>query len=124
MASGYEYGLAAIQTVAPVSFGVYILMSLRRRVTTKAQVPATNLHTNPPSTRVSLPIYRYSRTCSKFSKPKHGRTFRSDSISSISEQLNHIDLVLYTCTHNEKYNIYMHYNETAHASLIQNYLEI
>ena len=50
--------LAAMQTFLPVSFGVYILMSipsLQRRVTTKAQVPATNRHTNPPSTRVSLP---------------------------------------------------------------------
>ena len=59
--SGYEYGLAvvfAIRTVAPISFGVYILISipsLKRKVTMKAQVPATNRHTNPPSTRVSLP---------------------------------------------------------------------
>ncbi len=48
----------ALRTVAIVSFGVYILISLsslKRRVTTKAQVPATNRHTNPPSTRVSLP---------------------------------------------------------------------
>ncbi len=58
----FEYGLvvlSVIRTVAPVSFGVYVLMSipnLQRKVTTKAQVFATNrLHTNPPSTRVSLP---------------------------------------------------------------------
>ena len=47
-----------MQTFPPLSFGVYILMSLsnlRRRVPTKAQVPATNRHTTPPSTRVSLP---------------------------------------------------------------------
>ncbi len=47
-----------MQTFPPVSFGVYILMSLpsqQRKVTSKAQVPATNRHTNPPSTRVSLP---------------------------------------------------------------------
>ncbi len=56
-----HYGLAvtyAIQTFLSISFGVYILMSLssqQRRVTTKAQVFATNRHTNPPSTRVSLP---------------------------------------------------------------------
>ena len=58
VASGYDCSLVvvfAIQTVAPVSFGVYILISLRKKVTTKAQVPATNRHTNPPSTRVSLP---------------------------------------------------------------------
>ncbi len=50
--------LSVIRTFSPISFGVYILMSLpslQRKVPTKAQVPATNLHTNPPSTRVSLP---------------------------------------------------------------------
>ncbi len=50
--------LAAMQTVFPVSIGVYILISLqnlRKKVTTKSQVFATNRHTNPPSTRVSLP---------------------------------------------------------------------
>ena len=48
----------AVRTIAPVSFGVYILISLpnlQRKTTTKAQVFATNRHTNPPSTRVSLP---------------------------------------------------------------------
>ena len=53
-----ETSLSVVQIFIPVSFGVYILMSLssqQRRVTTKAQVPATNRHTNPPSTRVSLP---------------------------------------------------------------------
>ncbi len=47
-----------MRTFPPVSFGVYILMiirNLRSKVTTKALVPVTNLHTNPPSTRVSLP---------------------------------------------------------------------
>ena len=47
-----------LRTFATVSFSVYFLISipsLQRRVTTKAQVPATNRHTNPPSTRVSLP---------------------------------------------------------------------
>ena len=59
--SDYDYSLvvfSALRAIAPVSFGVYILMSipnLRKKVTTKAQVPATNRHTNPPSTRVSLP---------------------------------------------------------------------
>ena len=46
----------AIQTVVPVSFGVYIIISLpslKRKVPTRAL--ATNRHTNPPSTRVSLP---------------------------------------------------------------------
>ncbi len=48
------------QTFLPVSFGVYILMSIpnlqrKRKVPTKSQVPATNRHTNPPSSRVSLP---------------------------------------------------------------------
>ncbi len=57
----YNYGLEVtpvMQTFPPVSFSVYILMSLpnlRSKVTSKAQVPVTNLHTNPPSTRVSLP---------------------------------------------------------------------
>ncbi len=53
-----HYYLIAIRTVVTVSFGVYILMSLpslQRKVTKKAQVFATNLHTNPTSTRVSLP---------------------------------------------------------------------
>ena len=55
----YAYGLvvtSVMRTFLPVSFGVYILMSipnLQRKVTTKAF--ATNRHTNPPSTRVSLP---------------------------------------------------------------------
>ncbi len=49
---------SALRAIAPVSFGVYFLMSipsLQRKVTTKAYVPVTNRHTNPPSTRVSLP---------------------------------------------------------------------
>ncbi len=44
-----------VRTFSPVSFGVYIFMSiphLQRKVPTTA----TNRHTNPPSTRVSLPI--------------------------------------------------------------------
>ena len=59
--SNFENALVvffAIRTVAPVSFGLYYLMilpNLRKKVTTKSQVPATNRHTNPPSTRVSLP---------------------------------------------------------------------
>ena len=56
----YDYNIviSVMQTFPPVSFGVYIIISirsLRKKVTTKAQVPATNRHTNPPSTRVSLP---------------------------------------------------------------------
>ena len=50
--------ISVIRTFSPVSFGVYIFMSLpnlQRNLTTKAQVRATNHHTNPPSTRVSLP---------------------------------------------------------------------
>ena len=50
--------LSVIRTFSPVSFGVYILMSLpklKKKANRKAQVPATNRHTNPPSTRVSLP---------------------------------------------------------------------
>ena len=56
-----HFGVAvtyAMQTFLPVCFGVYFIISLpnqQRKVTTKAQVPATNRHTNPPSTRVSLP---------------------------------------------------------------------
>ncbi len=49
---------SALRAIAPISFGVYFIMSLpslQRKVTTKAQVPVTNHHTNPPSTRVSLP---------------------------------------------------------------------
>ena len=56
----YDYNIvvSVIRTFPPVSFGIYIIVnirSLRKKVTTKAQVPATNRHTNPPSTRVSLP---------------------------------------------------------------------
>ncbi len=54
----YLLVFSLIQTVVPVSFGVYLLIilpSLQRKTTTKALVPVTNLHTNPPSTRVSLP---------------------------------------------------------------------
>ncbi len=56
--SDFEYSLVVIRKFAPVSFDVYVLISLqniRKKVPTKAQVPATNRHTNPPSTRVSLP---------------------------------------------------------------------
>ena len=59
LSTSYNYGLVVtyvMQTFPPVSFGVYILMSLpnlQRKVTTKAF--ATNRHTNPPSTRVHLP---------------------------------------------------------------------
>ncbi len=54
----YLIVLFAIRTVTTVSFGVYTVMSLpnlRKKLSTKAQVPVTNRHTNPPSTRVSLP---------------------------------------------------------------------
>ena len=54
----YIIVVSTIRTISPISFGVYILMSiptLQKKVPTKAQVPATNRHTNPPSTRVSLP---------------------------------------------------------------------
>ena len=55
----YLVVFSAIRIIAPISFGVYILISipiLQRRVTTaKAKVFATNRHTNPSSTRVSLP---------------------------------------------------------------------
>ncbi len=58
--SSYDYNIvtSVMRTFPLVSFGVYIIISirsLRKKVTTKAQVPATNRHTNPPSTRVSLP---------------------------------------------------------------------
>ncbi len=55
----FEYILvitSVIRTFSPVSFGVYIFMSipnLQRKVATKTF--ATNRHTNLPSTRVSLP---------------------------------------------------------------------
>ncbi len=56
---GYSIVVASVmRPFSPVSFGVYILISLpslQRKVPTKAQVPATNRHTSPPSTRVSLP---------------------------------------------------------------------
>ena len=59
MLSGHDYGFVVvfpIRIIAPVSFGVYILISLlRKKVTSKTRVPVTNCHTNPPSTRVSLP---------------------------------------------------------------------
>ncbi len=71
--------LSVIRTFAPVSFGVYIVMSipkLPKKVTTaKAQVPATNRHTNPPSTRVSLPT----------DTGEHAPNFLSPSTSEPSE---------------------------------------
>ncbi len=79
--SNYSYGLAVTSVMRiflPVSFGVYILMSipsLQKKVTTKAQVPATNRHTNPPSTRVSLPT----------DKAKHAPNFLSPSTAGPSE---------------------------------------
>ncbi len=54
--AGYLVAVFAIRIIAPVSFGIYILISLRKKTTTKAQqLQVTNRHTNPPSTRVSLP---------------------------------------------------------------------
>ncbi len=53
--SGFDSGLViifAIRTVVPLSFGVYILISLKN---IQKNNTATNRHTNPPSTRVSLP---------------------------------------------------------------------
>ena len=79
--SDYDYSLvvlSALRAIAPVSFGVYILISipsLQRRVTTKAEVFATNRHTNPPSTRVSLPT----------DTAEHAPNFLSPSISGPSE---------------------------------------
>ena len=56
----YLVVFSALREFAPVSFGVYFLISLptlQRKVTTVTvtKVIATNRHTNPPSTRVSLP---------------------------------------------------------------------
>ncbi len=68
----------ALRTVAPVSFGVYVLVSLphlQRKVTRKAQVFATNRHTNPPSTRVSLPT----------DTAEHAPNFLSPSTAESSE---------------------------------------
>ena len=76
----------AMQIVAIVSFGVYILISipsLQRRVTTKAQVPATNRHTNPPSTRVSLPT----------DTAEHAPNFLSPSTAEPSEVTPLINIV-------------------------------
>ena len=75
----FEYSLVVIRTFAPVSFDVYILISLQNMQNTKAQVPATNRHTNPPSTRVSLP----TDTAEHAPKPKYSRTFRSDSANKL-----------------------------------------
>ncbi len=80
--SAFEYNnvvIAVIRTFAPVSFGVYILMSLpnlQRKVPTKAQVFATNRHTNPPSTRVSLPT----------DTAEHAPNFLSPSTAEPSEE--------------------------------------
>ncbi len=57
----YSYGIvvaSVMRTFPPVSFGLYFIISLpnlQKKATTKTQVFATNRHTNPPSTRVSLP---------------------------------------------------------------------
>ena len=56
---------------------MYVLISLphlQKKVTTKAQVP-TNRHTNPPSTRVSLPI----------DTAEHAPNFLSPSMAESSE---------------------------------------
>ncbi len=99
---------SALRTIAPVSFGVYVLMSLpnlQRKVTTKAQVFATNRHTNPPSTRVSLPT----------DTAEHAPNFLSPSTAEPSEVtqlvqektvfINTLYLYMHTCTHNEKHNL-------------------
>ena len=68
--------LFVIQTAVPVSFGVYILMSIpnmRKKVRTRAF--ATNHHTNPPSTRVSLPT----------DTAEHAPNFLSPSTAELSE---------------------------------------
>ena len=67
---------SAVRTIAPVSFGVYILISLpnlQRKTTTKAF--ATNRHTNPPSTRVSLPT----------DTAEHAPNFLSPSTAELTE---------------------------------------
>ncbi len=74
----YNYGLVVsfvMRTFLPVSFSVYILMSIRNLRTSKAQVPVTNRHTNPPSTRVSLPT----------DTAEHAPNFLSPSMSEPSE---------------------------------------
>ncbi len=77
----HKYGLVVtfiMQTFPPVSFSVYILMSIRNlriKVTSKALVPVTNRHTNPPSTRVSLPT----------DTAEHAPNFLSPSMSVPSE---------------------------------------
>ncbi len=82
--SAFDYGLvvlSVIRTFSPVSFGVYILISVqnlrkkRKKTTTKAEVFATNRHTNPPSTRVSLPT----------DTAEHAPNFLSPSTSEPSE---------------------------------------
>ena len=76
--------LDAIETFLPVSFGVYILISLQNlRKKTKAQVFATNLHTNPPSTRVSLPT----------DTAEHAPNFLSPSTAEPSE----VTLLMNSC---------------------------
>ncbi len=75
--SDYSLAVASVmQIFLPLSFGVYILISipsLQRKVTTKAF--ATNRHTNPPSTRVSLPT----------DTAEHAPNFLSPSTSGPSE---------------------------------------
>ncbi len=93
------YGLevtVVMRTFIPVSFGVYILMSIRnlkRKVTSKAQVPVTNLHTNPPSTRVSLPT----------DTAEHAPNFLSPSTAEPSE-VTPLNKLNYLCTHTHNDN--------------------
>ena len=66
----------ALRTVAIVFLCVYIIVSLSNlRINKKAQVPATNRHTNPPSTRVSLPT----------DTAEHAPNFLSPSTAELSE---------------------------------------
>ena len=73
----YSYGFevtSVMRTFLPVSFGVYILISLpslQRKVATRA----FNRHTNPPSTRVSLPT----------DTAEHAPNFLSPSTAESSE---------------------------------------
>ncbi len=81
LSSSFSFSIivvSVIRTFSPISFGVYILISLpslQRKVPTKARAPVTNLHTNPPSTRVSLPT----------DTAEHAPNFLSPSTSEPSE---------------------------------------
>ncbi len=99
--SAFEYGtvvyilFATIRTlIMPAYFGVYFIMTLpnlRMKTTTKAHVRATNRHTNPPSTRVSLPTDT-AEHAPNFLSPS---TAEPSEVFSMNQALQELETIVY-----------------------------